>query len=123
MLVLYQWQRVPCKSALPTERLIGAIRSGMRYVQYAPELRAVLVRAGVFISCGSALWALLRLVARQQLKLESFGYGVLLGCLGFGAVMAAFVLPLVRASSFDGSAAGWCDNFICDRESCPSLSK
>ena len=96
MFVLYQWQRVPRKSALPTERLIGAIRSGMRYVQYAPELRAVLVRAGVFISCGSALWALLPLVARQQLKLESFGYGVLLGCLGLGAVMAAFVLPKVR---------------------------
>lgn len=68
MLVLYQWKRAPTKSALPTERLIGAMRSGMRYVQHAPELRAILVRAGVFISCGSALWALLPLVARQQLQ-------------------------------------------------------
>lgn len=96
MFVLYKWKRVPQKSALPTERFIGAIRSGMRYVQYAPELRAVLVRAAVFISCASALWALLPLVARQQLKLDSFGYGVLLGCLGVGAVTGAFMLPKIR---------------------------
>lgn len=95
MFVLYRWQRSPRKNALPTERMIGAIRSGLRYVHYAPELRNVLVRAGIFISCGSALWALLPLVAKQ-LRLDSFGYGVLLGCLGLGAVMGAFVLPKVR---------------------------
>ncbi len=65
-------------------------------MHYAPPLDAVLVRVGVFISCGSALWALLPLVARQQLKLESFGYGLLLGCLGLGAVMGAAFLPRVR---------------------------
>lgn len=95
MFVLYRWKRSPRKNALPTERMIGAIRSGLRYVHYAPELRNVLVRAGIFISCGSALWALLPLVAKQ-LRLDSFGYGVLLGCLGLGAVMGAFVLPKVR---------------------------
>ena len=93
--VLYRWKRSPRKNALPTERMIGAIRSGLRYVHYAPELRNVLVRAGVFISCGSALWALLPLVAKQ-LGLDSFGYGVLLGCLGLGAVSGAFILPKVR---------------------------
>lgn len=95
MFVLYRWQRSPRKNALPTERMIGAIRSGLRYVHYAPELRNVLIRSGIFISCGSALWALLPLVAKQ-LRLDSFGYGVLLGCLGLGAVMGAFVLPKVR---------------------------
>lgn len=96
MLVLYRWHRSPRKNALPAERVIGAIRAGIRYVHYSPPLRAVLVRTGVFISCGSALWALLPLVARQQLGLDSFGYGVLLGCLGFGAVSGALVLPRVR---------------------------
>lgn len=95
MFVLYRWQRAPRQNALPTERMIGAIRSGLRYVHYAPELRNVLVRAGIFISCGSALWALLPLVAKQ-LRLDSLGYGVLLGCLGLGAVIGAFVLPKVR---------------------------
>ena len=96
MFVLYRWPRKHRQSALPTERMIGAIQAGLRYVHYAPELDAVLVRVAVFISCGSALWALLPLVARQQLKLESFGYGVLLGCLGLGAVIGAAFLPKVR---------------------------
>ena len=94
--VLYRWHRTPRKNALPAERMVGAIRSGIRYVHYAPPLRAVLVRTGIFISCGSALWALLPLVARQHLKLGSLGYGVLLGCLGVGAVVGAFLLPRVR---------------------------
>ena len=94
--VIYSWQRKSSRSGLPTERLFGAIRAGMRYVHYAPELDAVLVRVGVFISCGSALWALLPIVARQQLQVESLGYGVLLGCLGLGAVLAAAFLPKVR---------------------------
>lgn len=94
--VLYRWRRKRRQTGLPTERLIGAIQAGMRYVHYAPVLDAVLVRVGVFISCGSALWALLPLVARQQLKLESLGYGVLLGSLGLGAVMGAAFLPWVR---------------------------
>ncbi len=96
IVVIYRWRRKRRQSALPTERIIAAIRAGIRYVHYAPPLDAVLVRVGVFISCGSALWALLPLVARQQLKLESFGYGLLLGCLGFGAVMGAAFLPKVR---------------------------
>lgn len=94
--VLYRWQRKARQSALPTERLLGAIRAGMRYVHYAPALDAILVRLGVFIICGSALWALLPIVARQQLKLQSLGYGVLLGCLGLGAVIGAAFLPRVR---------------------------
>lgn len=50
----------------------------------------------MFISCSSALWALLPLVARQELKLEAVGYGALLGCLGVGAVIGAAYLPRVR---------------------------
>jgi hypothetical protein len=66
--------------------VFGAMQAGLRYVRYAPALSVVLVRAGIFILCGTALWALLPLVARQELGLEAVGYGVLLGCLGLGAV-------------------------------------
>ncbi|MFB2919130.1 MULTISPECIES: MFS transporter [Aerosakkonema] len=96
MAVIYSWKRSQTKSALPAERTIGAIRAGLRYLKYAPVLRAVLLRTGVFIICGSALWALLPLVAKQELGLGSLGYGVLLGCIGLGAITGAFVLPKVR---------------------------
>src|SRR5258707_958272 len=43
--VLVNWKRIPLfKSALPSERIAGSIRSGLRYVRYAPDLQASLVR-------------------------------------------------------------------------------
>lgn len=96
LFVLYRWRREPSESISPTERVMGAMRAGLRYVRHDPELRAVLVRTGVFVSCASALWAMMPLVARQQLGLGAFSYGVLLGSLGAGAILAAFILPAVQ---------------------------
>jgi MFS family permease len=96
IIVLYRLQRAPRQSVLPTERVAGAVRSGLRYVYHAPPLRAVLMRTLAFIVCGSALWGLLPVVGRRELKLTSVGYGVLLGCLGLGAVGGAAVLPSLR---------------------------
>lgn len=96
LMVLYRWQRAPVESISPTERIVGAMRAGVRYVRHDPDLRAVLVRTGVFVSCASALWAMLPLVARQQLGLGAFSYGVLLGGLGAGAIFGAILLPAVR---------------------------
>ncbi|MBD2465868.1 MFS transporter [Oscillatoria sp. FACHB-1407] len=94
--VIYRWQRPPRTSTLPTERTIGAIRAGVRYLRHAPSLQAVLIRGGVFICCGSALWALLPVVVRQELGLDAVHYGVLLGCMGLGAVIGAALLPKIR---------------------------
>jgi predicted MFS family arabinose efflux permease len=97
MIVLYRWRRRSGDSQMPAEDVRGAIRAGLRYVRFAPGLRAVLIRTAVFILGGSALWALLPLVARQELGLDATGYGVLLGCLGAGAVIGAALLPKIQA--------------------------
>jgi MFS family permease len=76
--------------------MLGAMRAGLRYVRHASELHAVLVRSGLFMLCGSALWALLPLIARRELGLSAVGYGVLLGCIGVGAITGAAVLPRVQ---------------------------
>ncbi len=96
MLVIYRWQPARKESTMPPEHILGAMRAGVRYVRYAPALRAAFIRTGAFIVCASALWALLPLHARQALGLGSFGYGVLLGCIGVGAVSGAVFLPRVR---------------------------
>ena len=96
ILVLYRWRREPVESISPTERVVGAMRAGLRYMRHAPELRAVLVRTITFVSCASALWAMLPLVARQELGLGALGYGVLLGGLGTGAIIGALILPRAR---------------------------
>lgn len=94
--VIYRWRRESVESISPTERVVGAMRAGLRYTRHAPELRNVLVRTGVFALCASALWAMMPLVARKELGLGAFQYGLLLGCLGAGAVAGAFLLSWAR---------------------------
>jgi MFS family permease len=97
IIVLYAWRRQPRSgSTLPGERLMEALTAGLRYARFAPALQRLLARSAIFVLCASALWALLPLVARQQLGLDSSGYGLLLACLGIGAVCGAFVLPQMR---------------------------
>jgi MFS family permease len=95
--VLVNWKRIPLfKSALPAERIEGSIRSGLRYVRYAPDLQASLVRAFVFTFFVSAIWSLLAVVASRDLKQGALGYGILNGSLGLGAVIAATSLYRIR---------------------------
>lgn len=96
LFVVYRWRREPTRSMLPAERVIGATRSGLRYARHAPPLAAVLVRAGLFMLCGSAFWALLPVIARRDLGLDALGYGLLLGGVGLGAVGGAAFLPRLK---------------------------
>jgi transmembrane secretion effector len=81
---------------LPPERFHRAITAGLRHARYNPHLRATLIRAAGFFVVGSAYWALLPLVARDQIAGGPALYGLLLGAIGAGAVCAAFVLPLLK---------------------------
>jgi predicted MFS family arabinose efflux permease/quinol monooxygenase YgiN len=95
------WWRPPRKSGvrLPAERLVSAMRVGLRYARNSRPLRATLLRAIGFFLFASAYWALLPLVARTQLHGGPTLYGVLLGAIGAGAVSGAFVLPRIKARS------------------------
>ena len=95
--VLVNWKRTPLfKSALPSERIAGSIRSGLRYIRYSPPLQASLLRVFLFTFFVSAVWSLLALVAKRDLHQGALGYGILNGALGFGALIGASTLPRVR---------------------------
>ena len=94
--VLWRWRRRPQDELGAGEQVLGAIGAGVRYVRFAPLLRAVLVRTALFILPASALWALLPVVARGRLGLDATGFGLLLGALGLGSVAGAVVLPRLR---------------------------
>jgi MFS family permease len=96
VVVLFRWPRPPGRSLLPAERLLGAIQAGLRYARHAPDLHAVLVRSFAFIICGSALWALLPTLVRFEMGRGAVAYGLLLGCLGAGAVTGALEMPALR---------------------------
>jgi MFS family permease len=95
--VLVNWKRIPLfKSALPSERIAASIQSGLRYVRYAPDLQSSLVRAFIYTFFISAIWSLLAVVAKRDLKQGPLGYGILNGSLGLGAVIAATTLHRIR---------------------------
>lgn len=81
---------------LPAERWAAAIRAGLRYARSSGPLKATLLRAIGFLLFASAYWALLPLVARQLLNGDAELYGVLVTCIGAGAVGGATLLPRLR---------------------------
>jgi predicted MFS family arabinose efflux permease len=93
------WWRSPQKhmDGMLAERFTNAIRTGFRYALHNRYLRATLVRAVWFFLFASAYWALLPLVARNQIAGGPELYGALLGAIGIGAVGGAFVLPWLKA--------------------------
>jgi predicted MFS family arabinose efflux permease len=78
------------------ERLLGMVVAGLQYVWEAEAQRVVLVRSMLWMICASALWGLLPVVARRELALDATGYGLLVTCIGAGAVGGAFALPWLR---------------------------
>jgi MFS family permease len=75
----------------------AALHAGTRYVRSSPRMKAILARSAIFVLFASALWALLPILARNDLALGSGGYGLLLGAVGIGAVLGTALLPRLRA--------------------------
>jgi MFS family permease len=88
--------RAPTRKRATRERLAPAMRAGLRFVRFSWPVRAVLVRGGLFSLFASALWALLPVVALDRLDLGSRGFGLLMGCVGAGAITGAALLPRLR---------------------------
>ena len=97
MLVVAAWHPPASSTSQFPERFIPALHSGGRYVRYSPVVRRILLRSALFLVPASVLWALLPLIASQQLGLGANGYGLLLAALGVGAIAGAFMLPRIRA--------------------------
>jgi predicted MFS family arabinose efflux permease len=98
ILALLWWRTAPApQQSLPAERFGNAIRIGLRYAHESRPLRATLGRSASFFVFASAYWALLPLIARDQVAGGPSFYGILLGTIGAGAVIGAFALPQLKA--------------------------
>jgi predicted MFS family arabinose efflux permease len=82
----FDWYGIP-------ETLLSGVRSGLRYTRHSPLMRSLLIRNLGFSMCASALWALLPVIARDQLALGAGGYGLLFASFGIGAVAGALAIP------------------------------
>jgi MFS family permease len=94
--VLIFWKRSPRENTLPAERFFAAIRSGLRYARYSALLPSIFIRGMAFFLSASALWALLPLLVSDRLHTGASTYGLLLACIGIGAVACAVVLPIIK---------------------------
>ncbi len=95
--MLVAWKRKPRHvSALPAERMLGSIRAGARYVRHSAPIRGILVRTFLVTGGVSAMWALLAVVAQQDLARGALGYGMLNASIGTGAVLGAVWLARLR---------------------------
>jgi MFS family permease len=80
------------QTSLPPENIIRAIRVQLRYIRYSQAAHVLIIRAGLFTLCSSALLSLLPLLAKHQLGLDSIGFGLLLGSFGMGAIVGGIVI-------------------------------
>jgi len=91
--VVRGWVKHPPAIPGVPESLLTGIASGLRFVRHSAPMRAIVLRNLTFALCASSLYALLPVIARDQLKLGAGGFGVLFGSFGAGAVVAALNIP------------------------------
>jgi MFS family permease len=103
------WRWKPAATAprsVPTEGFMASMRAGVVHAAGNLYLRNTLLRSVAFFLFGSAYWALLPLIAREHLGGDARLFGILVGCIGAGAVAGALFLPRVRARlGLDGTLA------------------
>lgn len=98
LIIVYErWRRSPHEITTTNQKFREAFITGFKAVVNAPAFHAILINTGIILFATSAFMSLLPLVVRDLLHLDSSVYGMLMGCLGVGAVAGAFLLPTLRA--------------------------
>ena len=97
LVVLAKWRPERKVEHLPREALWAAMGAGLRYGVMSAALRLVMVRSLVFGVAGSAVLALMPLVARDGLRGGPQTYGLLLGAFGVGAVVGGLAITRLRS--------------------------
>ena len=72
------------------------IVDGIKHVVHTSHLRNVALRLALMLGATASLNAMLPVVAKNSLHVSASGFGILAGALGVGAVLAVWLLPLLR---------------------------
>ena len=104
---LWLWRPdIESNAARSSPEFVNELKKGMFVVSNSAPLRNTLLRVLVFALSASILWSLLSLVATDRLGFQERGFGLCLGLIGTGAVIAAWFLPLAR-SRYSSEAIVW----------------
>lgn len=99
LVALFWWRYVntTTQSRLPTEQLFSGMIAGVRYAANNSSLKKTMWHVAGFMFFANAFWGLLPLVSKVNLNGDSAFFGYLMGGVGIGAVLAAFLLPRIKA--------------------------
>jgi MFS family permease len=103
-IVYYRWhcESAPAAGPRPKVTIAGHIREAIVRCLATPRFRGLLVRITLVYFCTNAFWCLFPIFTRSVLHMGSAGFGLLMGAIGVGAVIAALMLPgLKRRWSLD----------------------
>ena len=76
------------------DALLGqGLGTGLRFARHSLPMRSLMIRNVSFSLCASAFWALLPVIARDQLQLGAGGFGLLSAGFGIGAIAGALAIP------------------------------
>ncbi|MFD2183658.1 MFS transporter [Rhodoplanes azumiensis] len=87
------------------EHFGGVLRAGLRFAGSSPDMHRLLWRTVLFFLFASAVWALLPLVARQELGGSPGFYGLMLGGVDAGPSSARCCC---RGCAPRSGRIGWC---------------
>ncbi|HSV17790.1 MAG TPA: MFS transporter [Casimicrobiaceae bacterium] len=93
VIAIRRWPRAELKFPGVPETILSGVMSGLRFARHSTAMRAFVIRNLTFAICASAFWALLPVIARDQLGLGAGGFGLLSAAFGTGAVTGALLIP------------------------------
>jgi MFS family permease len=106
IVALLAWKRPKQNAPIEREHFGQAIITGLLFVNNGPNFRRILLRAALFLFPASAVMALLPVVAAHRWHVAASGYGVALGAIGFGGVLAVVVTAPLRRRVSDSVLLG-----------------
>jgi MFS family permease len=94
--------RIPKATLRQAQRqgFYDTLMSGLRYARKAKQFQAVLIRGFFYFLFASAVQSLLPFLARQELGVTASTYGPLVGFIGIGALVTAFVIVPITTARF-----------------------
>lgn len=89
VIVIASWRGTRFGGSTP-DSLSNSIALGVRFARFTPPFRRLMLVAAVFALTSAVVQSLLPNVTDESLDGDAFVYGLLLGAMGLGALLAAF---------------------------------
>lgn len=93
------WWKYPTPAVnhmLPPERVVSAMKAGMRYAWHSQPLKHTMWHVMGFMFFANAAWGLLPIISKNQFSADAAFFGLLMGAIGIGAILGALCLPQLK---------------------------